>query len=620
MKTTLLTIFALVIGISVSAQKIPQASAANLSVKAEKRSNVMPDETINFSTAYSPGHFPLAAPGVTETPIGMTLYDLPSNAATQNRIYAYPDGTVGATWTTGWVATAFNDRGTGYNYFNGTTWGDIPTARIASETVKNGWPSYAPLGATGEMVVSHTGTPGLYFTRRAVKGTGAWTTSLIPTTAAYTWPRAITNGSHNTIHILVNTGALYQGLTNALVYYRSTDGGTTFTGPTMIPGLDAASLGLHTNFTGIGGDSYSWGAPRGDSLCFVVTDSWGGIYAFKSYDNGLNWTKITAFNFPTTVVADVIYATADDNSAIAMDKHGKIHIAIGRMRVSDADLVTAGASYYPFTDGLLYWNESMPVWDTTQLNQPDTLIAHGQWLANMVDYDNSGAIEFPSYTSPNLPMGKYENSLSSQPQIAIDNNDNIFVAFSQCREDLINSGATPSAQVYRHLFMTSKMHNEGVWIDPRDLTDDIEHAYDECVYPSMSYSMNDKLHLIYQLDPEPGMALRGDLDPTYTDNYQNYLTFPTFVSTKPVDISKDVTVSPNPATDHANVLVSLTDSKKVEVSVYNVVGKLIMTNNYGQQTTGYHTFKVNTSSLPSGMYLFTVKIGNEVTSRKVVVQ
>jgi len=50
------------------------------------------------------------------------------------------------------------------------------------------------------------------------------------------------------------------------------------------------------------------------------------------------------------------------------------------------------------------------------------------------------------------------------------------------------------------------------------------------------------------------------------------------------------------------------------------MGKLVMNSNFGVQTTGYHTYKMNTSSLTSGMYLFTVKIGDSQTSKKVVVE
>jgi hypothetical protein len=620
MKTTLLTVFAFVIGISLSAQKIVQPSAEKANMKAEMPDKKVINESGNNSTLYSPGYYPKAAPGVVETPIGMTLYDLQSNAAVQNRIYAYPDGTIGAVWTTGWTppATAFADRGTGYNYFDGTSWGEMPTTRIPSETLKNGWPSYAPLGENGEMVISHTGAAGLYLTKRATKGTGTWTSTIIPGTANMTWPRAVTNG--NSIHLLVNSGSLYQGMTNALLYFRSDDAGANFTGPTIIPGLDAASFTLNANFTGIGGDAYGWAAPRGDSLAFVVTDGWGGIWAFKSFDDGLTWTKVTAFEFPAGLVQEVVYATHDDFSAVAMDNAGKVHIVAGRMRVSDADLAAAGSSYLPYTDGLIYWNENMPVMDTTLLADLDLMNESGNLIGYMTDYNGNDLIDFPEVASGEWPFGTYYASMSSMPQIVIDDYNNIFVSFSQCREDLVNNGAVPNAQIYRHLFLTSKMASRSEWIEARDLTDDIEHAYDECVFASLSYSMDDRLHLIYQLDPEPGLSVRGDEDPEFLDNYINHLTFPTFVSTKPADVTKDVMVSPNPATEYTNVQVMLNNASKVEVNVYDAMGKLVMNNNFGEQTSGYHTYKVNTASLTSGMYLFTVKIGNNQTSQKVVVK
>jgi hypothetical protein len=616
MKTTLLTVLAFVIGISLSAQKIVQPSADKANIKAEMPSKKILNESGNTSTLYSPGYYPAAAPGVIETPIGMTLYDLQSNAAVQNRIYAYPDGTVGAVWTTGWENPGFADRGTGYNYFDGTSWGEFPTARI--ENVRVGWPSYAPLGENGEMVVAHSASD-LILSTRPNKGTGAWTSTVIPGSAGRVWPRAITNG--NSIHIIVNSYTAYEGLANAMLYFRSLDGGATFTGPTIIPGLEASAFTLNENFTGFGGDAYAWGAPRGDSLVFVVSDGWGGLWAFKSFDNGDNWTKVTAFEFPTGPIGlEVIYSTHDDMTAVAMDNQGKVHVVAGRMRVSDADLATAGSSFYPYTDGLIYWNEDMPVMDTTLLGDLDVMNESGNLIGYMSDYNANDIIDFPEVASGEWPFGTYYASMSSMPQIVVDDNNNIFVSFSQCREDLVNQGAVPNAQIYRHLFLTSKMASEGEWIEARDLTDDIEHAYDECVFPSMSYSMDDKLHLIYQLDPEPGLSVRGDEDPEYLDNYMNYLTFPTFVSTKPADVTKDVMVSPNPAIEYTNVQVMLNNASKVEVNVYDAMGKLVMNNNFGEQTSGYHTYKVNTASLTSGMYLFTIKIGDSQTSKKVIVK
>ena len=71
--------------------------------------------------------------------IATTYYDQQTNASTQNRIYYFDDGTIGATLTWGMEPSSYPDRGTGYNYFDGTSWLAFPTERI--ESMRTGWPS-----------------------------------------------------------------------------------------------------------------------------------------------------------------------------------------------------------------------------------------------------------------------------------------------------------------------------------------------------------------------------------------------------------------------------------------------------------------------------------------------
>jgi len=616
MKTTLLTLFALVIGITLSAQKTAKISPekANLKVQATRLPSI--SELTNPNAMFIQNDGP-RTPGVNEAVIGSTIYDLQSNSNVQNRIYAYPDGTIGATWTMGFANDAFADRGTGYNYFDGASWGPEPTERIET-AVRTGWPSYAPLG-DGEMVISHGG--GLNFSYRTTKGTGAWTTSTIPNTAGYTWARAIT--SNGKIHVISNTNAIFEGLNFAIVYFSSSDNGATWTTPVILPGMDATTgLTGFIGFDGFGGDTYSWAAPKGDTIAFVYGDLVGGVWIMKSFDNGATWMKKTVYEFPSfTGTENPDCATFDDTYDIALDGDGKVHFAGCRYKLTgmDASLPAVTWFYYPYTDGVVYWNEDMPQIDTSFLNNPDTLFNHGMWVGSMIDIDGSGEIEFPETGSGIYPWGEYRySSLSTMPQIEVDYDNNIFVSYSCLREDLINSGANPNVQLYRHLYLTSKMTNEADWCEPRDMTGDIEHSYDECVWGAMALT-HDKLHFVVQIDPEPGVAIAGDLD-AYADNYIYHITFPTFVSVKPVDIAKDVTVSPNPASEYANVQVMLNNASKVEVNVYDVMGKLVMTNNFGQQSTGSHIYKINTSSLPAGVYVFNVQAGGSQTSKKVIVK
>jgi hypothetical protein len=619
MKTPLLLILALFLGFSLSAQKamnIP-ANQANLKLHATLKPTLL--EPLQQNMLFKPGAGPKTA-NVNETQIGQSTYDLQSNSGLQNRMYVYPDGTIGAVWTQGYnTAASYSDRGTGYNYFDGTSWGEVPTARIASETAKNGWPSYAPLG-DGEMIISHTSASKLNFTTRPVKGTGAWTTVGIPGTTSYAWPRAITSG--NTIHMIVNSGALYQGMTNALFYMRSTDKGVTWSTPAILPGLDATSLSLTTGFTGFGGDEYAWAAPKGDTIAFAVGNMLGGIFLMKSFDAGTTWTKTTVYRFPNfTGITSPVATTFDEIFSIALDNQGKVHLVTTRYKLLEYNS-TAGAvawSYYPTTDGIVYWNESMPQIDTAIYSHPDSLINRGMWIGGMQDYSGNDTIDFPDAGSGNQPWGDYRYvGPSSFTQINIDKDNNIFVSYSSLRENLINTGANPTVQLYRHLYVTSKLKNQTEWSEPIDLNDDLMHEYDEVVWAYMTQSNDGNLHFLCQIDSEPGTSIGTDLDPA-GDNYIYYITFPTFVSVKPVDVVKNVSVSPNPAADFANVQLTLTESRKVELKVYDVLGKLVINNNYGVLSSGAQTLNVSTSQLPAGIYLFNVQVGNSKTTKKVIV-
>ena len=98
----------------------------------------------------------------------MTKYDLQTNSSNQNRIYQFADGKLAATSQWSHLDGGWSDRGTGYNFFDGSAWGTLPAARIEDE--KTGWPSIAPLGPNGEIVVSHTMNDGLKVCTRPTKG------------------------------------------------------------------------------------------------------------------------------------------------------------------------------------------------------------------------------------------------------------------------------------------------------------------------------------------------------------------------------------------------------------------------------------------------------------------
>jgi hypothetical protein len=560
----------------------------------------------------------------------VTTYDLQTNGSTSPRIYRYPDGTVGAvcTWSSSISGSQFPDRGTGYNYFNGTVWGPQPTARIET-SVRTGWPSYAPYGSNGEIVIAHNITAGatLVLSTRNSKGLGTWNvtqpTGIGPPTGAPAmgWPRMVTNGSpRNNIHILAltepvsNGGTIYQGLDGALLYNRSTDGGITWTGWQLLPGMTS------TEYQGFGGDTYAWAEPRGDTLCFTVGDMWMDQYIMKSLDNGSTWMKTKVWTclydlWPGTYNTDTFYCS-DAYSAVALDKNGKAHVAFGLQRaVGDS---FGGRYFFPWTDGLVYWNENMP--ELPQSLDPDTLLNHG----NLVGWVQDPGVFGMSSTQ----LAYYYCSLSSMPVIVSDKYNYVFVVWAGMTTLL-----DQNANMYRHLFARASQDGGWTWCDTIiDITSGFQYDYTECVYPSIAPVSTDSLFLLFQGDPEAGCYLKsnaqGQYDITHNDMFFNKPSKQSILKCINVGIDekkdepsfKVYQNNPNPFIDKAQVRVMLNKPGRLSMTVSSIMGQKIMEIDKGTVAAGDYQFTLTEDLFKQGIYLYTIKFNSESITKKLIVE
>lgn len=229
MSRIIVFLFTFIFSFSVSAQTAPAKIAfklRELAVVSPKYlpQDILPEHSIN----------PVVnCKSVLDDIIGTSRYDNQCNGSMPNRMYLWPDGTISVTWMQGFLdGSGYSDRGTGYNYFDGTTWQASPTARIENN-VRTGWPSLNPWMGNGEIIFAHNSTATLVMNSRPAKGTGTWTQSPAPTAppgvTALLWPSVVTSGdNHQNIHILAIGQPGYQGMSDALLYFRSTDGGATW--------------------------------------------------------------------------------------------------------------------------------------------------------------------------------------------------------------------------------------------------------------------------------------------------------------------------------------------------------------------------------------------------------
>ncbi|MBS1634785.1 MAG: T9SS type A sorting domain-containing protein [Bacteroidetes bacterium] len=577
-----------------------------------------------------------------EAIVGHTYYDLQSNSSVCDRIVVNADGTIATVWTmdaNSGTSPAYAQRGTGYNYFNGTAWGAIPTVRVESQ--RTGWPQIYNSPSGKEVFLSHnTAASLLQVTTRATKGTGTWaeSTTAIPTatTGGNWWPRLV--GSGDTLHALSLTypsaqgGAIYQGLDGAVVYSRSKDAGITWDITNVVPtGMTSAT------FKKFGGDSYAI-ACHGSTVAIVAGSEGQDLVMTKSTDGGNTWNSTTILKFPITNwdpatqtsdvngdnVADTI-TTNDGTYAVTVAPDGKVYVFYGRMRILQTTPQTNGSySYFPYTDGLLFWKEAFGT-DTG-----------GVVITGALDLNNNGTLDLPTPANTgDLPFGTFGNSISSMASTAVDASGTIYLSYSAIVENLIS--VTNTSKVVRHVYIMKSTDGGATWTNPCDIVPNDPSTPYEGVFCSMAKRIDGNVHLLYQRDYTPGYGVPPSSgtnpDADNVDQINDLVYYK--ISTADVGVACAVTdvgvhennssvstlnAYPNPAANAATIEVSLKQNSKLDITIMNNMGQVVYTTHV-DGTSGVNKVDVNLNNLSSGVYFYTVTAENsKPVSKKLVIQ
>jgi hypothetical protein len=582
-----------------------------------------------------------------ETETMETLYDLQTNTMLSNRLVVWENGDMAAVSTWGQenpAGFAFPDRGSGYNFYSAATgtWGPKPTARI--ESVRTGWPSIAAWGTDGEVVVAHqSGTAPLIISTRETRGAGAWEEHQLygPNgTAApqYLWPRMNTSGENNEyIHLFAltapsaNGGVPYMNQDGALLYNRSTDGGQTWD----YEGVLIEGLG-EDYYTDISADDYGV-YTRGDIVVMLQASAWKDLFFLKSTDNGETWEKTIVwehpypfFDFDNTLMDDTLYSV--DNSAnAAIDDNGVVHVTWGISRV--ARLAAAppdpgSYSYWPFTDGIGYWNETMgqiPEADNPHHTMmPEYLEDLGMLVGWTHDVNNSGFV-FDYEGTAETPFAVYRAlGISTMPTIATYGSM-IAIAYASATETYTTADGLYN---YHHIWTRFSYDYGQTWNDYfTDLqANEIFHLYDECIYPVFAENTNPDglFQMVYMADIQPGVYLDEDeqLEPTINRLIHTSFDFTVGMDEKPGQVASGLTVAqsyPNPTSGVTNVAFEIAGAADVSIEVFNMTGQRVLEIPARTMQAGNQSIAFDASKLTSGVYFYTVTAGNEKATRKMIV-
>ncbi|MEZ5196768.1 MAG: T9SS type A sorting domain-containing protein [Bacteroidales bacterium] len=463
---------------------------------------------------------------------------------------------------------------------------------------------------------------GLMILTRVNKGSGDWNETIFPGPdgcETILWPRIATGGvDHSVIHMLALTplNVLYQGMEGALLYSQSTDGGATWVQQNVI--LE----GMTSNeYTGIAGDTYEIQA-QDNNVAILVGDPWCDLMLFKSTDGGDNWVKTIIWEHPYPMwngtPTDTFYC-ADGAHHFAFDPDGMVHVVFGINRALSVD--GTAQFWFPGVGGIGYWNEDRPTFSNNinalcpYANCPDSeLIDDYSLIGWTQDINNNGEIDVLD------DWGTYYLGFSSMPQIHIDHNSRICVAFSSVTEIYDNG-----IQNYRHLWV--RFSSDGDFWEPfYDLSPDPLHPFNEFVFPSVATWSDNDFYLVYQYDHEPGLAVKGDEDP-YIENTIRFMKVPILgVSIEENEfpnpnVDADVLQNvPNPFNDKTTIGVNVRKATNLTLEVANVMGQKVKTIDVGFVLPGMNKIEVDGSTLNPGLYFYTVKAGSSAITRKMIVE
>ncbi|MFH1298056.1 MAG: T9SS type A sorting domain-containing protein, partial [Bacteroidota bacterium] len=304
----------------------------------------------------------------------------------------------------------------------------------------------------------------------------------------------------------------------------------------------------------------------------------------------------------------------DGTCSVALDNTGKAHVVFGLQRASGDE--AGGKYWYPFTDGVVYWNENMPA--LPEMMNWDSLYANG----NLIGWVTDSMVWYAASTE----LAYYYNSMTAYPNIIADASGDLYAVWAGVTDlrDINN-------YMLRHLFGTASLDNGENWSeDIQHLTDDFLYTWSECVFPFVAKNSTDYLYLIMQEDGEAGLQFYGAQgaqgQAAITQNNMIVMTidksrfWPIAVEETHGSSFQVSPPYPNPVKDLTAMTLILENPGDVSVHVYSLIGQHVQNLNKGRLQAGPHELLVDASGMKAGVYFISVKVGDQVQTRKMIVE
>ena len=652
MRKVLLLSLSLALGFSAFAQqRVAKNDARQTTVTMKKMA--VGNEKINPATNFAPQTAKSVVVNryqdIEDGETMMTMYDLQSNHFCSNRMYAMENGSAAIVATFSHEPNqSASDRGTGYNFYNGETgqWLDMPEERV--ESMRTGWPTIAPYGDRGEILISHA--PMRCWTRE-VAGEGEWVyrgeLPISPEGFPYaddaSWPRVATSGdNHNIIHVIGDIQHSGDVTEHYQVYLRSEDAENWTITYSPLEQVGFESTG------GFSAEDYAIAA-NGHNVAILYTGSMtNSVWMFKSTDDGLTWNarrvwedpyEGISLEDPNLVYTDTLYRPM--SGAIVIDNGGVVHVALNVLEMAHwADTEPGYYSYFygRMVDGILYWNDTQegPVqsedgnphhaarlwWPIPE--EPGYARMHAdstKWIGYIPMYEGYEWDNDKFYNGDDYHPRFY--SASGHPALSCDPYGNICCAFSSpCVRRLDDNGT----YYYRSIYTSYYNVDKGYWEqDVEDLCDEevnFMFLYSDNLFtlsaPNtykpgefwIGFQSDDRIGLYWGSGAAQTQASENIIHAMRIDAEDEYVSVPENYEAKDVVYN----IYPNPATDY--VVVKSSQDVEANISIVNLVGQTVKQFNQNLKT-GENTIGID---LKSGIYFCTISANGFNKTIKFVVK
>lgn len=394
----------------------------------------------------------------------------------------------------------------------------------------------------------------------------------------------------------LDDGTIYATINDAVIYSGSTDdiNGFVSTGVEMPAGPSELPIRR---------------SPNGQYLA-TATDTYENgdeIILYYSNDAGATWTSEV---IGTNLVDEVtnrpgvfpLFANFGQRS-LAVSNDGVVHVGINGYALKIAGEDTTNA--FP----ALYWNSRDKDWIAVSDEAEEG--------AELIDYYPGNGIG-NAYPTPIVSEDGNVVAVMYQAPEYVNGSLNIFPG----------DGGPNSAEKYFTDIKVAYSNDGGANFGTPELaagntdeSDVFPAAYDFLVQDGDNYT----IHFMFMVDALPGTSLFNDTAPENGESEDSYWAYDTysFMVTGVEDQDVPVTFAldqnyPNPFNPSTTIKYSVPQVSEVSLKVYDVLGREVATLVDAQQAQGTYQVNFDASNLASGMYIYTIKAGSFVSSKKML--